>query len=68
MTAVILMTNCTRSVHNTAHMPAATEYATVMTKQMPTATYGLMPSEIVRILIIAFVTHPRMIRLTKTPR
>ncbi len=37
MTAVILMTNCTRSVHSTAHMPAATEYAIVMTKQIPTA-------------------------------
>src|ERR1051325_7403642 len=68
ITAVILITNCTRSVHKTAHMPAATEYATVMTKQMPTAAYGFTPSEIVRILIIARVTQPRMIRLTPTPR
>src|ERR1041384_7279967 len=39
-----------------------------MTKQMPTATYGFTPSEIVRILIIARVTQPRMIRLTPMPR
>ncbi len=74
MTAVILMTNCTRSVHSTAHMPAATEYATVATKQSPTASTspeivmpatltGCRPSEIVRILIIARVTQPRMMRL-----
>ena len=55
-------------------MPAPVEYATVMMKQMPTAitspdtvvprTFtGCNPSEIVRILIIALVTQPRMIRL-----
>ena len=38
ITALILMTNWIRSVQSTAHIPAATEYATVMTKQMPTAT------------------------------
>ena len=74
ITAVILITNCTRSVHSTAHMPAATEYAIVITKQMKTATTspdtviprictGCSPSEIVRILIIARVTQPRMMRL-----
>jgi hypothetical protein len=34
----------------------------------PATAIGRSPSEIVRILIIAFVTHPRMIRLTKIPR
>src|ERR1043165_6081200 len=74
MTAVILMTNCTRSVQSTAHMPAATEYIIVTKKQMPTAITSpetvmpaictsRSPSEIVRILIIARVTQPRMIRL-----
>jgi hypothetical protein len=74
ITAVILITNCTRSVHSTAHMPAATEYAIVMTKQIPTAMTSpeivmpptctsRRPRDIVRILIIARVTHPRMIRL-----
>ena len=74
ITAVILMMNCTRSVQSTAHMPAATAYATVMRKQIPTATTSPLtvmpaietsrrPREMVRILIIARVTQPRMIRL-----
>src|SRR6185437_5714561 len=60
-TADILITNCTRSVHSTAHIPAATEYDSVTRKQMPTATTwpeivrpatstSRRPSEIVRIL------------------
>ena len=63
MTAVIARPNWRKSVHSTAQSPAATEYATVITKQMPTATYGDTPSEIDRILIIAAFTQPRMIRL-----
>ncbi len=63
MTAVILMTSCTRSVQRTAHMPAAAEYPTVMTKQSPTAQSGRMPSAIWRIFTIASVTQPRMMRL-----
>ena len=63
ITADILITNCTRSVQSTAHIPAADEYATVITKQKATAAIGEMPSVIVRILIIARVTQPRMMRL-----
>ena len=55
-------------------MPAATEYVTVIRKQIPTAmtspltvmpaiVTSLRPSAMVRILIIARVTQPRMIRL-----
>ena len=68
MTAVILMTSWTRSVQRTAHIPAAAEYPTVMTKQSPTAHSGLMPSEIWRILTIASVTQPRMMRLIGSAR
>ena len=50
------------------YVAAGADIVVVITKQIPTARYGLMPSEIVRILIIAFVTQPRMMRLTKTPR
>ncbi len=63
MTAVIMMMNWKKSVHSTAHSPAATAYMTVMTKQIPTATSGSTFSAIDRIVIIAFVTQPRMIRL-----
>src|ERR671914_741528 len=44
MTAVIIRMNWKKSVQRTAHMPAATEYAAVITKQTPTAIHGENPA------------------------
>jgi len=63
MTAVIIRMNWKKSVHSTAHMPAALAYAVVKTKQMMAPIHGEMPSEMVRIFTMAIVTQPMMMRL-----
>ena len=59
----IAMMNWMKSVTTTPHRPLSTEYAMVMRNIATNAWNGSMPSTTPRILIMARLTHPMMIRL-----